>query len=272
VIPVHQRISVHHACFNGSSLSDFVDHCRALGVGRLSFASPQLLAPGGLEEAARALAGGGLALETICHPFLAGQALDGDCRAATDTLLRLIDEAQRLGAKSVYLLTGGRGALDWEEAARRFSAAVEPCLAAARERGLGLMIECAPAQYADLHIAHSLADAITLAELSGVGVCIELSSCWAEADLRSRIERALPRCGLVQVSDYVLGDRGLPARAVPGDGTIPLERILGWLLEAGYSGALELELIGPRIDAEGHLPATRRAIRSLHQLLLKLGA
>jgi sugar phosphate isomerase/epimerase len=269
---VHERISVHHACFYASSLSEFIAHCRSLGVGRLSLASPHLLAAGGMEEAERALVGSGLAVESICHPFLAGHALDADCAAARDTFLGLIDLAPRLGAKSIYLLTGGRGALDWDAAARRFAAAIEPCVAAARERGLGLMIECAPAQYADIHIAHSLADAITLAEIAKIGVCIELAFCWAEADLEARIQRALPRCGLVQVSDYVLGDRALPARAVPGDGAIPLERILGWLLRAGYSGPIELELVGPRIDAEGHLPATRRAIEWLDRTLSKLKA
>jgi sugar phosphate isomerase/epimerase len=269
---MHERISVHHACFYDASLSEFIGHCRTLGVGRLSFASPHLLAAGGLEEALRALAGSGLAVETICHPFLAGQALDADCAAARDTFLCLIDLAPRLGAKSIYLLTGGRGPLDWDAAAQRFAAAIEPCVAAARERGLGVMIECAPAQYADIHIAHSLADAITLAEIAQVGVCIELAFCWAEAELEARIERALPLCGLVQVSDYVLGDRALPARAVPGDGSIPLERILGWLLRAGYSGAIELELVGPRIDAEGHLSATKRAIAWLDGTLSKLGA
>jgi sugar phosphate isomerase/epimerase len=270
---VHERISVHHACFYDSSLSDFIGHCRELGVRRLSLASPHLLAPGGLEEAERALAGSGLAVETIFHSFLPpGQALDGDCRAATDAFLRLIDEVPRLGPRSVYLLTGSRGSLDWEEAARRFSAAVGPCAAAARAQGLDLLIECAPAQYADMHIAHSLADTIKLAEISGVGVCMELFFCWADAELRTLIERAMPRCGLVQLSDYIPGDRALPARAVPGDGAIPLERILGWLLEAGYAGAFELELVGPRIDAEGHLPATRRAIDWLERTLSKLGA
>ena len=56
----------------------------------------------------------------------------------------------------------------------------------------------------------------------------------------------MPRCGLIQVSDYIYGDQSPRARAVPGDGAIPLERILGWALDAGYHGAFDLELLGPR--------------------------
>ena len=97
-----------------------------------------------------------------------------------------------------------------------------------------------------------------LAEQAGIGVCIEyfllLDGAAAERDDR----RAMQRCHLVQVSDYVLGDRALSCRAVPGDGVIPLERIIGWILEAGFTGAFDLELIGPRIDKEGHYQAVRR--------------
>ena len=59
---------------------------------------------------------------------------------------------------------------------------------------------------------------------------------------------------------------------MPGDGAIPLERILGWALDAGYRGAFDLELLGPRIDDEGRLDATRRAAEYVGELLHKLGA
>jgi sugar phosphate isomerase/epimerase len=77
----------------------------------------------------------------------------------------------------------------------------------------------------------------------------------------------VPRCELVQLSDYVYGDRALPARAVPGDGAVPLARLLKDLDSAGYRGAYELELLGPRIDAEGHTAAVRRAAAKLDTLL-----
>ena len=62
------------------------------------------------------------------------------------------------------------------------------------------------------------------------------------------------------------------ARAVPGDGDIPLERLIGWLLEVGYPGAFELELLGPRIDEEGHAAAGARAATYTSELLTRLGA
>ena len=134
------------------------------------------------------------------------------------------------------------------------------------------MIENALPLYADYHIAHSLRDTLALAEMAGIGVCIDLFGCWTEAGLRASIERAIPRCNLIQLSDYVYGDRSLPSRAVPGDGAIPLQRILDWMLAAGYTGAFDLELIGPRIDKEGHLEAVRRTGDYLGKILSSLGA
>ena len=82
----------------------------------------------------------------------------------------------------------------------------------------------------------------------------------------------MPNTGLVQISDYVSGDRSTPNRAVPGDGMVPNERLLRDLLDLGYEGVFDLELVGPRIEAEGCHAATRRACENLSELLTKLGA
>src|SRR3546814_5618290 len=80
----------------------------------------------------------------------------------------------------------------------------------------------------------------------------------------------MPLTGLVQVSDYVLGDRTAPCRAVPGDGAIPLESVIGGILELGYDGLFDLELVGPRIAEEGAASACTRAAGYLSHLLTKL--
>jgi sugar phosphate isomerase/epimerase len=266
---MHERISIHQMCFAGASLPDYVGQCRALGAQRIGFISPALLAPGGLAEARLALANSDMAVETVAHVFRAGHlSPDPDVwRDSRESLARLIDIAAELGARSIYMLTGGHGGLSWEESADCFCAALAPCVDQAKAAGIALAIENASALYAELHIAHSLADTIMLAEMADVNVCIELFFCWAEAGLPELFERALPRCRLVQLSDYIYGDRALPARAVPGDGVIPLQRIVGSLLDAGYAGAFDLELLGPRIDAEGAYAAVARAAAHVGTIL-----
>ena len=191
--------------------------------------------------------------------------------APRDGLSRVIDSAAAVNARVVYLLTGGRGGLTWEQAAERFCAAIAPCVRQAEQAGVALAIENASALYADIHIAHTLRDTITLAEMAGVGICIDLFHCWAEADLPALVERALPRLEQIQLSDYVLGDRALPARAVPGDGAIPIEPFLAQVLAGGYAHGFDLELIGPRIEQEGRFEAVRRACETMSTMLEKLG-
>ncbi len=270
---MHERISVTSINFPGADFATLSRHWRDLGATRGSIVS-LMLDSEPVEQARRALREADCQLETVVHPFMPGQPLELDeasWRAPRQRLDRALDAAAELGARSVYLTTGGHGSGTWEDSARAFAEAVAPGVARARELGLQLMIENAPALYADLHIAHSLRDTLTLAEMADVGVCIDLYFCWAEAGLQESIRRAMPRCGLVQVSDYVLGDRALPARAVAGDGVIPLQRIIGWLLEAGYEGSFDLELIGPRIDREGPLEATRRTAAKVTNILRGFG-
>jgi sugar phosphate isomerase/epimerase len=58
---------------------------------------------------------------------------------------------------------------------------------------------------------------------------------------------------------------------VPGDGVIPLRHIFAQLFASGYDGNFDLELLGPRIDKEGHREAARRAAQVTGNILRELG-
>jgi sugar phosphate isomerase/epimerase len=270
---MHDRISDNQLCFLGTTLEQLTAHWRTLGAKRVSFVSPTLL-DGDLTAVQAMLATGGHAVETIAHVFHRGHLSpeESSWQPAREILSSLIRAAKQVGARSIYMVTGGHGTLTWEEAADAFSKAVAPCVAQARDAGVALLIENALPLYADLHIAHSLRDTVTLAEMADVGVCIDAFGCWTEAGLHDSIKRAMPRCHCIQIGDYVYGDRMLPGRAVVGDGAMPWRRILGWALEAGYRDAFDLELLGPRIDQEGHVAAAARTAERLGAILQSLGA
>jgi sugar phosphate isomerase/epimerase len=269
---LHPRVSLHQVAFLDESTATFIEHCERIGVRRVTLVTPLLMQPGGAEQAQQALAATGIQVESVNHPFATYPDLDNDAGAATEKLLAAIDIVAGLGARSIYLLTGGRVSLTWEQAAERFAALLAPGRVAAAERDLVILVENASSFNADLHIAHTLADTITLARVTGIGVCLDWHACWMEAGLADLIKDVLPNLGLVQVSDYVLGDRTAPCRAVPGDGAIPLERLMGEVLEAGYQGAFDIELLGPRIAEEGPRVATERAAQRVSEILDRLGA
>lgn len=268
---MHPRLSLHQVGFMSESVAAFARFCRDLDAGHMTLASPLLLGPAAPDETRAALAEGGPRATTLAHAFALQPDLENDAGAGA-LLAATIAAAPGYGTSHIYMVTGGRGGLDWEAAAARFADLIAPCRDLAEARGVALSVETANLLNADIHIAHTLDDTIRLAELAGIGLTIDLGACWFESDLTGKFRRALPLARLVQVSDYVLGDRITPCRAVPGDGAVPLERVLGQLLDLGYEGLFDLELSGPRIEAEGHRHAFRRAAEVLSELLMKLGA
>lgn len=270
---MHPRISIAANCFSGASWADLAAAWAELKPARVGYLDMQIdVDP---EAAAAVLRDGGYALETVIHAFMLGHQLDCDAaviQAEQAKLCTAIDRAAALGASSIFMATGGRGALSWEQAAERFAAVIAPCRAHAEQAGLALLIEGTPTLYADLNIALSLRDTVAVAELADVGICLDVFSCWTEGGLRETMRRAMPRCKLIQIADFIPGDRALPARAVPGDGAIPIRQMIEWALDAGYEGVFDLELIGPRIDAEGHVAAARRSAEVLDGMLRELAA
>jgi len=272
---MHERLSVHSICFRDAALRALATYWRDLGIRRVSLHSG-LIEKEGLAAVQSAVESGPYEVETITHTFLPlGHQLDAQRRnwnAPQENLDRVIADAKTLGARSIELFTGGQGALTWEEAAELFGTAVAPCLDRAKIAGVSVMAENTPSRYAGMHLAGSLRDTVVLAELTGIDICIDVFSCWSEAGLKQTIERAATRTSLVQIGDYAFDETMSPGRAVPGDGMISFDRILDWILRAGYRGTFEIEILGPRIDKEGHFQATRRAVAFIAETLRSLGA
>jgi sugar phosphate isomerase/epimerase len=181
----------------------------------------------------------------------------------------LLVAAQILGARFVYGLTGNTIPLEWEAAAEAFAAAIRPLADEATQFGLPVMIESTSGPMtSDVSFVHNFRDAVDLAEIADIGVCLDLNHCWTERGLQETINRAGKRLQHVQVSDMVLGRRDR-FRAVPGDGVIPLHRILGWVLDTGYTGLFDLE-ISPGADKPG-VDTLSLAIERAEALLFELG-
>ena len=188
-----------------------------------------------------------------------------------ERLAQALETARALGAECVVFTTGPAGPLPWEEAADALERALAPVLVEARALGIPFAVEHTNSLRVDVGFVHSLRDVVDLARRLGTGVCMEVNACWAERGLASTIAGSMDVIRLVQVSDFKIGTLATPDRRVPGDGDIPLTRIIGQVLDAGYTGVFDLELIGPQIDAEGYESAVPRAVEALSTTLGKLG-
>ena len=254
---VHPRISVNQECSTRLSFAEDVELWRELGVEQVGLISTKL-EPFGWDRAVQAVREAGLGVSNV--------------GTEQRLLPNAIDFAAEVGAESVWVTSGGPGARSWEEAADDFCKSIAPAAARARQRGVAFAVEPTNSLRSDCSFLHSLRDSLELARRADIGVVLEILVCWYERGLEKMVRDEVDRLTLVQLCDFEVGTFDTPNRSVLGDGDIPLERLVKLLLDAGYRGHFDIEILGPRIEAEGYAPALRRSLDHAGELLDRLGA
>jgi sugar phosphate isomerase/epimerase len=176
-----------------------------------------------------------------------------------------------VGCDLLYTVSGGGATKPWEEAADEFSVRVAPWLSSATAAGVRVAVEPTNPLRSDVSFVHTVRDAAFLARKAGIGVVVDLYSCWYERGLAEVIAENIDLVSLVQIGDFKLGTLDMPNRVAIGDGDVPVERLLAVILEAGYEGPLELEIMGPRIEAEGYRAPITRSLERATAMLERLG-
>jgi sugar phosphate isomerase/epimerase len=268
---MHSRVSVSAISTYHWSLPEDLEFWADAGITNAGV-SVAKLEQAGWDDAVERVAESGLRVANLIGigPFVLADREQWPAQRAR--LDRVVAAAARLRAECLVLTTGPAGPLTWEDAAGRLDEALAPARSAAHAAGVPFALEHTNSLRVDVGFVHTLRDAIDLARRLDVGVCMEVNACWAERALATTVADGVDVIRLVQISDFAIGTLDTPNRLVPGDGDIPLERIVGQVLDAGYSGCFDLELIGPRIDEEGPRSAVPRAVDNLTALLERLGA
>jgi len=268
---MHRRISVSAMCTATWTLEEDVVFWGTAGITNVGV-SLRKLEQAGVDAGAGRIAGAGLRVTNLLG--LGFDLVDrGRWPAHQARLISAIDAGRVMGAECLVLTTGAAHSMTWEEGADALTEAVAPVSAAADAAGVPFAIEHTNSLRVDVGFVHTLRDVVELARRLNVGVVMECNACWAERDLSTTIREGVSAgiIRLVQVSDFVIGTLRTPDRAVPGDGDVPLQRLLGQLLDAGYGGVFDLEVIGPRIESEGYRSAVPRSIEALAAILERLG-
>lgn len=267
----HPRIVVSSASALSFSLEQEVALYRELGVRRVSLLARKI-ADGSEAEAARLVRDAGCAVDSLMVGPVLDLARAERWDAGRAALRRALERARALGTATVIVTSGPAGSLTWEDAADAFAEAIAPVVAEARRDGATIAVENTNGLRFDLGFLHTLRDTIDVARRVGIEVCMEVNNVWGERALRETIAGGAYLLRTVQVNDFVVGTTSTPDRAVPGDGDIPLARIVRDLEDAGYRGPYEIEIVGPRIEAEGYPSAVRRSLAHVDRLLRAAGA
>lgn len=196
---------------------------------------------------------------------------DGDPTLPLRVLQPAIDMAAELSAPCYFTASETPLRMPTDDAYDLLVPALSPVVEYARSRNVRLAIEPNSPATRDNGFIHTLPDAIDLSRDADIDICLELQNCWIERHLPRLFRENIDRFAVVQVSDYLIPESLRINRRVLGDGSMPLEWMLGLLLEAGYSKLFEIEVIGPAIEAEGYESAIRRSLEWLSERLVKWG-
>jgi sugar phosphate isomerase/epimerase len=273
-VRVHPRLSVNSISSYLQPLSADIAMWHDIGVDHVALILPKIDEIG-WDRARELVSGAGLRVSTIFgptyRPLDADRSLgwwDEDQRHTVET----VEFAASVGAGSVYICTGGAPTLTWDDAADAFCELIGPAVARGAELGVPVLLEPTNPLRVDISFVFWQRDAMDLARRAGTKVMLDFQSAWYERGIEQVVRSNVELVGLAQISDFVIGTAQTGDRAVPGDGDIPLERLLAMVLDAGFEGSFDLEVFGPRVEQEGYPSSVRRCVERATELLDRVGA
>jgi sugar phosphate isomerase/epimerase len=255
---VHPRLSVSSICSIRQTVEADIALWAELGLHEVGLIAPKLEA-----------SGWGAGEREVLEAKLSVSSMSAFREEIVQPLLPFL---AAVGCDVLYTVSGSFGDVPWEKAADLFCEAVAPVVARAKEFGVRLAVEPTIPFRRDVSFVHTVGDAIDLARQAGIGVVIDFYSAWCERHLDSLVRDNVDLVALVQVGDYRLGTFDTPNRCAVGDGDLPLERLLALVLDAGYEGPFELEILGPAIEQEGYRAPILRSVERATEMLERLGA
>jgi sugar phosphate isomerase/epimerase len=271
---IDPRLSINQATIRGASLDEALRVTAAAGVRSIGLWREPVQAVG-LDAAARRLAASGLRLSSHCRGGFFTAPEGPERRAALDDNRRAIEECATLAAAGapgsaavLVLVVGGlpEGSRDLVGARQRVAEAIDELAVDAKAAGVTLAIEPLHPMYAaDRAVVSTLRQALDLAaghDPAVVGVAIDTFHIWWDPEAIDQIARAgrEGRIATYQVCDWrtPLPADVLLARHYPGDGVIDLAALTRAVVDAGYSGDVEVEIFNAEIWADDPAEVVRR--------------
>jgi sugar phosphate isomerase/epimerase len=209
---------------------------------------------------------------TNCVPLvpsiLPNAVIEGpvDIRERVESICRSMERLALYEPESVLCLTGAAGKRDEAEARRLVVEGLKRVAAAADAAGVPLGLEPIHASQRDgLSLVTSVPEALDLLDEAGlphVGIMLDLWHVWdtqtVEQDLRAHVGRFTG----VHISDW--HPDGWAERALPGTGVSRTRELLAILVDAGWSGTIDVEIFGVPDDAGSFwaLPVAEAARRA----------
>jgi sugar phosphate isomerase/epimerase len=233
------------------SFEEDVEHYVAAGFSEVGVWR-QKLSDYGEEKGVELLAEHGLAVSSVCW---AGGFTGSDGWSHEESIhdaRQAVELAAAIRAHCLVVHSGARGLHTQNHVRRLLHQAIDALLPLAESLHVTLALEpmhpAAGAKWTfltDFDGALRFASSYRSQYLKLVLDCYDWGRCEA---LHQRLEQIVPQLALVQLADGKDSPTGDGNRCLLGTGAVPLPRIVSQLMDAGYDGPFEVELLGEEIE------------------------
>ncbi|HCJ2537321.1 sugar phosphate isomerase/epimerase, partial [Escherichia coli] len=235
-------------------LPAIIDACAARGIGAIAPWRRELQGED-LQQIAHQLAASNMSVSGLCRSTYYTAPTLAERKLAIDDNRRALDDAAVLNAACYMQVVGGlpTGTKDLYEAREQVKQGIRQLLPHSKDVGVPIALEpLHPMTAADRSCLCTLRQALDWCdELDpdgefGLGVAVDVYHVWWDPDLASQILRAGKRILAFHVSDWLVPTTDLVNdRGMPGDGVINIPSIRRLVENAGFNGAIELEIFSP---------------------------
>jgi sugar phosphate isomerase/epimerase len=247
------------------------DLCRCIdawsraGLGGIGVGLPQFH-QAGVERSMRQL----LASELVVSNFQGAYLYELDdppkFKTRQQDALKYLDMAAELGAECFTAECVPRGMMPWDEAAEHIVEQTMAILPEIHARNLRLAIEPVSPIRQDVTFINLAADAVDIVRRvddPSFGYLFDTYHLWWQRGIEDLARQSASQIFYVQVSDHKAITLRTQDRAMPGQGIIPLHRLVHALADGGYAGWWELEVISDHNEEMGIELALQTAARGI---------
>lgn len=233
------------------SLEQDIQAAAQRGIGGLGLWRPKL-DEHGATALRRMLDDAGLAVSSLSW---AGGFTGSDGRSFTEAVEDAIDaveQASLVGAQTLVILAGGRNSHIRRHLQRTIRQALIEINAVALERQVQLAIEpihpgCGE-EWSFVHDLGATLDILAAVASHNVGIVLDTYHLGLDDHVLDHLPRIIDFLQLVQLGDSRHDPFGEMNRCLLGSGRVPIPQILEQLLQNGYEGWLEIEVLGQDVE------------------------
>lgn len=167
---------------------------------------------------------------------------------AVDDARHAIDLAQELSAGCLNIYSGARAGHINKHAQRLFSSALAELVPYAESRDVTLAIKPIRHPYgSDWTFVKRMTDALQLIDLIDsprFKLILDLYEFGDQPEVLDNLHLLIPYLALVQIGDRTCEPQEEPNRCLLGSGKLPLDATVSKLIQLGYDGPIDVELMG----------------------------